>query len=51
MYEVTYLSENGAYYFKRDIEADSKEEAKEKFIKETGVESWRIESIVEIEED
>lgn len=51
MYEVTYLSESGAHYFARDIEADSKEEAKAKFIKETGIESWRIYNIVEIEEE
>ena len=51
MYEVTYLSENGAYYFKRDIEADSKEEAKAKFVAETGIESWRIYCVLEIEEE
>lgn len=48
MYEVTYLSESGAYYFTRDIEADSKEEAKEKFLAETNIEEWRIYSIAEI---
>lgn len=50
-YEVTYLGENANYYHLMDIEANSKEEAKMKFIKETRIESWRIYSIIEIEEE
>ena len=51
MYEVTYLGSNANYYHYYDIEADNKEDAREKFIAKTGIESWRIYDVIEVEEE
>ena len=51
MYEITYLGENANYYHYYNVEANSREEAKEKFLAETNIEEWRIYSIAEIEEE
>jgi hypothetical protein len=50
MYEVTYLSESGMDYLTMEIEADSKEAAREIFLAKTGKNNWEIYCILEMED-